>query len=485
MSSADLDALLDYEEDDEDQGASAAAVAAPATTSSSRQALEPKSDVKSDADASKASLAAAKDSAVNVESTPKEVSSSGAVVSVSASGSRLGNGETQVSGDDQSKVNSAPKLVLSGLASALAQAKKRAEGQHVAQGGDHQAQSQPQDPLSEQTSSGGGTGFSVQASSHKDVGQKGSRTLLVRGIPSEQCDEDKVASHFQRYGPVARVEKLTEEANTCIVEFETTPATTKAFVNRAPVFKNTGIMVYRIADHDAQAKDRKAILAKAVLCPNRKVSKPAMAPASGAQEAATTSVETNVEVNQEGSGAPTNVELEALNVKDGDKGSSNAKTDQGGPHEDDFDLYGNISMEASVSNGGDAKADPNGKRSVEKRTWSRAGLPNMNDPRVIRAKSKERQAANQFAEAKEQVKELMQELEKQKQQFKLVGTDAKTIGQNLRSELMSNNKLLMAQLRHAQTAIARAKLSIAKSKKDLEIALEASKTGEDSTEGNA
>mmetsp|Transcript_32295 Transcript_32295/g.51569 ORF Transcript_32295/g.51569 Transcript_32295/m.51569 type:complete len:494 (-) Transcript_32295:2138-3619(-) len=269
---------------------------------------------------------------------------------------------------------------------------------------------------------------------------KVSSSIMLSHLPEHLCVAEKLKSHFLRYGPVRSVvcEKDRGYAFLC---FEDKSGATRAFVNRAPVLKNFSIHVYRIPDHSAAT--RKQAESFAVRAPNRKV----------------------VEHNPG-----------QLKSKKNESVTENAEEEKKPVASSVSSLYANINMSGVKKTAETGTGKTGGKPQFEKQTWSRAGLPNMNDKEVLKARINEKRAAKQVVAAKEQVAELMKELGKQKEDFKMLGTDAKTIGKNLRAQLMGNIKLLMAQLHHAQGSMSKARAAVAKAKSALEVAIENSKT---------
>ncbi|GBG33118.1 RNA recognition motif domain containing protein [Hondaea fermentalgiana] len=449
MSANDLEALLDYEEDeDEEQQQQERQPQQQQQQQQQEQQQQQREEPKLEAPAAAPASAQASASAARGE----EGAGAGAGADAGAALRAKLLAKKQRAEEAEAKHTSSSSS-LAGLADAVANARKRAaeKGDARADAGGEQhadrADADENKPL---------PAVAVMASAARARAAKAaSATLYVTHIPREQSEEEKLRSHFARYGAVSKIDFLTEDS--CLIVFENVGSAGKAFVNRAPVFKNPAIRVFRVPDHEVA--DRAKALASAVASPNRKVvaaSKPSEGTA-GMKKAGETS------------GA--------------DAGQKAAASSEARTAVDEDDLYGNISMSGGPAESGNlagsnSAADAAGSgRRPEKRTWSRAGLANMNDPGVIRAKIKEKQAMKQLGAAREQVTTLMQDLDKQKQQFKMMGTDAKTIGKGLRAELMSNISLLMAQLRHAKASIENAKAGVTRAKKDVETAVEASKAG--------
>jgi len=257
------------------------------------------------------------------------------------------------------------------------------------------------------------------------IGVKGSSTLMVTDVPTNLCIPQKLENHFARYGKILNIDCQERQA---FIRFDRPSFATRAFVNSSAVFKMTFIKVFRVLDH--KPEDRSTALDGMLPAPNRVVSE-----------------------------EPTEMPLEAVT------GTS---------------LYSNIQVKSATMSAATTTTTTTTEAPVvssgEKRTWSRAGLANMNDKDVLKSKIKEKQALQQVATARSQVSELMVQLTKQREQLTELGKDSKSVGKQFKQELLTEIQLLMVQLRHAQAAMVSAKTSVANAKKMLEIAVEKSKT---------
>jgi hypothetical protein len=332
------------------------------------------------------------------------------------------------------------------------------------------------------------------------TGAHASRTILLTQLLPTQAAEDKLRQHLERYG---LVEWVHIEGSCALVRFGDKGGAQRAFLNRAPVLKDDAIQLFRVEDLEPGSRLPGVSEPGVLRCPNRKsvVRSGEAAPAElgpGTGAAAPTALPSSPEVPKAVSLAP--VTPGQLSAGRPPGSSSGAGSGAASGLYGDIDLSGGPRRRSSVA--GDAKAaaasapaaaaatpaaaggvppalaapgsDP--RASAEKRTWSRAGLANMNDKEVLRAKQQEKVALQQIKVANETVAELKEQLDKQKQQFALVGSDSKTIGANLRMELMSNISVLMMQMRQSQATMAAAKAALARAKKQVEVAIEQSKT---------
>jgi len=306
-----------------------------------------------------------------------------------------------------------------------------------------------------------GSAATTSAAKAESSNSSGSRTIMLSDIPEGLCAGDKLRSHFFRYGDVENV-RCQASQQKAFVRFSASGGAHRAFVNRAPVLGDKRIVLFRVPDHDVagQAEAEK----EAVQCPNREVDQDAPAPAA-ASASSTDLVDHDKPAAQVPSGG----------AEEQQCGISAAEAHGPAAAAGGSSLYGDIDLSAGAaaprkgSFSGPARSRP------EKRTWSRAGLPNMNDKDVLRAKINEKKAQIKVKASKEEVKRLMGEFAKQNEQFKLIGNDSKTIGKNLRVELMQNMNLLTMQLKSSQAAIKAANNSLETARKTLQAAIEKSK----------
>jgi len=261
-----------------------------------------------------------------------------------------------------------------------------------------------------------------------------SRTLWVSSVQTEQNVESKLKSHFSRFGEVASVECDAANGEAFVI-FVDTAGAERAFVNKAPVFKDSSILVNRVPDHEMSG--RAEALRNSVRAPYRVYKKKEM-DENGESEKLVKGGEESLYSN-----------LDAPVKTAAPKGAS--------------------SMSSSLSG-------TDGRKKGEKRSWSRSGVANMNNREVLKARIKEKQAQRQHALAKDQVDQLMHEISKQKEELASLMKNPQSIGKNLISELGQNLNLLSAQLRNAQKTMANAKESVARSKKAVQDAIEKSKS---------
>ncbi len=279
----------------------------------------------------------------------------------------------------------------------------------------------------------------------KDVSS--SKTLMVTHIPKGLCAVEKLKSHFGgRYGQVEKVE-VVESRNIAFIGFQAQDVARRAFINRAPVFKDPSIRVYRICDY-SDDDSRKQAEIHAEPAPNRKIVE-------------STPVKSN---GENGAGLKDKKE----SVGDSTEPVAAASSTLNSLYDDDDEDESGVPESATVA-----------KTSLgpTKRTWQRAGLVNHHDADVIKAKIAKKKAQLKVDDAKAQVDQLLGDLAKQKQQ--LSNLSNRTVGANLKAELMNATKLLMMQLKVAKTTMENAKANVEIANKAYESALEKSKSEKD------
>lgn len=309
------------------------------------------------------------------------------------------------------------------------------------------------------------------------TGVMASRTVMLTNVPDNLLLESKIASHLNRYGTVEKIECVKNESRAFVI-FKDRPSANRAFVNRAPIFRDQSIHLLRIPDHTLE--ERADAISKAIESKNR-IYKKAAAPAKTENQACASQTTTGGSTSGNTDEKPDSNETQPPGGGD----SNNDSSQGGGSLYSDINLTSRPTKKVARKGIATEEKDKQPRAGMGKRTWMRAGLANMHDKEVVKAKQKVKMAQAKVETAKRDVDDLLEQLKKQKEQFLLIGKGGASIGKNLRAELHSNINLLMAQLKSAQGSMAAAKAGSAAAKKLLDQAIENSRAPGDEASAQA
>ncbi len=311
-------------------------------------------------------------------------------------------------------------------------------------------------------------GLSATATTKSKPDEVSSSIVMLKNVPIPLLVESKIAAHLSRYGSVEKVEIFRED-KIALIHFNDKSSAVRAFVNRAPIMKDKSIRVFKLPNY-CNLEERDEAMSRAVECSNRTTLDISLDPKQSVGDISPTiALSESAGLDEQGLEHGGDLITSALDNTD--------KID-----ENNDNLFEGISVhDSSASNrynafpprGGKYKPD---RITVEKRTWRRAGLVNLKDKEVLKARMKEKLADAKVQIAKKEVENLLGKLAEQKEQFSLIlKSDTTSIRKKLRAELTAKINLLMAQLRSAQGSMASAKAGVATAKKLILQAIENSR----------